>query len=141
MALSFETAREIVLQAEAFRRRAFEADCRAGLVEDHVAFRPLSEAGIDAEAARKVSADVAWKASPQRRVLAAIRELEGLGYPEAAKLRGYYDRDLSDARQPADVAAITSCIRILNDIRTDTAREGIDALLDMLGAQAPAQAA
>lgn len=109
-----------------------------GDVVDYPKLQTVDE--VSAELRSLIAKSDAFEASPRGRFLSVIRELIGLGEPQGVRLRGYYDRSITTLNgETADVAAITACIRILNEIGTSVARDGVAALVDLLDEQAPAQ--
>lgn len=125
-----DACRREVTRAHAHRRQheAGSGVCWSGMGSDPYAVRSVDE--IEAEA----KAEEARRASPRGRLLSALRGVDQLpGYEEQAwKVRGIFDRDLSDDRKPADQAAVAFAIILLNAIPGKDARAAIEALAEML---------
>lgn len=124
---------------EDVRRRHYDADvgrsrgvCFSGMGPSP--FQPRTEDQIrhDAEAACQKAE--AFKVSPRGIFLSALKGIEQMPSHEydAERLRSLLARDLSDDRQPLNVAAVGSALAILNEIPGRDARKAIDALAEML---------
>jgi hypothetical protein len=87
----------------------------------------------------EANAHARFLATPRGRFVACIDQLDEVGcWEEAARLRTLYYGSITLLNGPeADQAAVGEAILILNGIGTRTAREGIDALAELL--VAPAQ--
>jgi hypothetical protein len=87
----------------------------------------------------EANAHARFLATPRGRFLACVDQLEEVGaWEEASRLRRLYHGSITLLNGPdADQAAIGEAILILNGIGTRTAREGVDALAELL--IAPAQ--
>lgn len=85
----------------------------------------------------------AFRKTPRGRFLTCIDQLEEVGaLEEADRLRGFYNRSITTLNGPVpDQAAIGECLLILNGIGTRTARDGIDALGELLVGEAQRRAA
>jgi hypothetical protein len=128
-------AREVVEGQEAFRRRMFDKDCAAGLIEEDHEFRPMTAEQIEQEARKKAQAALAWAASPRRAFLRAVKELDAIGYgSEAYKLECLYRCGIADEKTPEDAfrKAVGAAYAVLEQINHPEARAAGMALSELL---------
>jgi hypothetical protein len=135
-----ETARQIVSDQQARADAHLTGVCWSGLQPDAPKVETVEAVAERLERDARKRAE--WRLTPRGRLFIAIEDLRECGFhDEAQKLYGFFNRSLSDERQPLNVKALASCLIILDGLTVSTAREASKALHEMLLETRPAMMA